>query len=150
MNEMYKRIESLCKSRGMTITSLCRAVGVSRATLSELKSGRTSTLSVVTLDKIASYFGVPVNSLISDQSLSYDELLYLTTKDAGLEKAEKVLSEKIKKPADQKADEHRDPLIEPQFLFALFGGADNITPEMIEEVKRFARYVKQEKEKQEK
>ena len=95
MNEMYKRIESLCKSRGMTITSLCRAVGVSRATLSELKSGRTSALSVVTLDKIASYFGVPVNSLISDQSLSYDELLYLTTKDAGLEKAEKVLMWKL-------------------------------------------------------
>ena len=35
-------------------------------------------------------------------------------------------------------------------LFALGGNSYNITPEMMEDVKRFARYVKQEKEKQEK
>lgn len=78
MSEMYKRIEELCKKRGVNITQMCKEAGVARAPLTELKMGRTAILSARNADKIASYFDVSVGYLLG--------------------------KEDIKKPADQKAD----------------------------------------------
>lgn len=47
----------------------------------------------------------------------------------------------------KKATPPRDPLQDREVLFALFGGADDITPEMMEDVKAFARFVRQQKAK---
>ena len=60
MNEMYKRIEDLCESRGINITQMCKEAGIARAPLSELKMGRTMALSSLTLGKLSSYFEVPM------------------------------------------------------------------------------------------
>lgn len=64
LNEMYNRIESLCKERGINITRMCKEASVTRALLTELKMGRTETLTAKTLSKIASYFNVSVDYLI--------------------------------------------------------------------------------------
>lgn len=64
MSELYSLIESLCKKHGTNITAMCKSAGVSRAPLTELKMGRTKTLSSSTLSKIASYFGVSVDYLL--------------------------------------------------------------------------------------
>lgn len=61
MSELYKKIESLCKFNGVTVTTMCKESGASRGSLSDLKTGRKQDLSRKTLSKIAYYFNVPVD-----------------------------------------------------------------------------------------
>ena len=67
MSNLYYRIEKLCKSNDMTITSMCKASGASRASLSDLKMGRKQGLSTDTLAKIARVLGVSVSLLIGEK-----------------------------------------------------------------------------------
>lgn len=67
MSELYNLIESLCKTRGTNITTMCKTAGISRAPLTELKMGRTKTLSAATLSKIGAYFGVSVDYLLGNE-----------------------------------------------------------------------------------
>ena len=55
---MYNRIETLCKERNTNITAMCRELDIARSSLSELKQGRTKSLSYEYTSKIADYFGV--------------------------------------------------------------------------------------------
>ena len=147
--KFYDNYIEMCNKIGKTPSAVALEIGLSKPTVNRWKNGSLPT--DATLRKIAAYFGVQPDQMLGEMAL--EDLTLLISERNGLitpEQAELMKGEEKEKPADQKADEHRDPLIEPQFLFALFGGADNITPVMIEDVKRFARYVKQEKEKQEK
>lgn len=63
MPELYERIESLCKKRGINVTTLCSDCNISRASLSDFKSGRKKTLSAKTLMAIADYFDVSIDFL---------------------------------------------------------------------------------------
>lgn len=65
MSVLYKRIEELCREHGETITTMCKASGASRASLSDLKVGRKQSLSAETLSKIAAHFNVSVDYLLS-------------------------------------------------------------------------------------
>lgn len=67
MSALYYRIEKLCKSNGMTITSMCKESGASRASLSDLKVGRKQGLSTETLSKIARVLGCSVGLLIGEK-----------------------------------------------------------------------------------
>ena len=104
MNETYSRIEALCRSRGMNITEMCKKCSIPRASLTDFKMGRNKSLSASTLQKIAEYFSVSVEYLLSGETVSADEI---------------------------------------NLKVALFGGEDGITDEMLEEVKRFAAFVKE-------
>ena len=64
MDTLYERIAALCRVNGMNITSMCKESGISRASLSDLKSGRNKTLKPDTLDKIADYFDTTVDYLL--------------------------------------------------------------------------------------
>lgn len=66
MGNMHARIVALCKERGVNITQMCREAGVPRATLSELKMGRTISLSPKNMNKLAIYFGIPMDQLMND------------------------------------------------------------------------------------
>ncbi len=55
---MYKKIEALCKEHNTNVTAMCKDLGITRAALSELKSGRTKSLSADKLFKIAEHFNV--------------------------------------------------------------------------------------------
>ncbi len=55
---MYEKILQLCNEKGIKPAGLCKAAGIPKSTLSELKQGRTKTLSTQTLSKIAQYFNV--------------------------------------------------------------------------------------------
>lgn len=67
MNEMYNRIEELCKKKKISITKMCHEAGVSRAPLTELKMGRTQKLSAENLDRIANYLGVTSSYLLGTE-----------------------------------------------------------------------------------
>lgn len=58
---MYEKIQELCDEKGIKIASLCRDAGIPKSTISELKQGRTKTLSTQNLSKIAQYFGVSLD-----------------------------------------------------------------------------------------
>ena len=64
MSEMYDRIERLCKERGVNMTAMCRAAGIPRSNLSDLKYGRTTALATVNLDRIAKFFEVSMDYLL--------------------------------------------------------------------------------------
>ena len=67
MGNMHARIVALCKEKGVNITQMCREAGIPRATLSELKMGRTLALSAKNMEKLASYFGTTMDQLMRDQ-----------------------------------------------------------------------------------
>lgn len=104
MNEIYSRIEALCKSHSMNITEMCKKCSIPRASLTDFKMGRIKSLSASTLQKIAEYFSVSVEYLLSGEAPSPDSF---------------------------------------NLKMALFGGEGGITDEMLEEVMRFAAYVKE-------
>lgn len=64
---LYNRIASLCKERGVSVTTMCKDSGASRASLSDLKVGRKQGLSAETLSKISTYFGVSVDFLLGKE-----------------------------------------------------------------------------------
>lgn len=66
MDSLYDKIAALCNERGISITTMCKESGVSRAPLSDLKMGRSKTLASATLSKIAAYFGVSVDYLLGN------------------------------------------------------------------------------------
>ena len=68
MADLYNRIDALCKERNITITTMCKDAGVSRASLSDLKMGRNQNLSAETLSKIALHFGVSVDYLLGKEN----------------------------------------------------------------------------------
>jgi transcriptional regulator with XRE-family HTH domain len=58
---MYEKIQYLCDEKNIKLAHLCKEANVPKSTLSELKQGRTKTLSTQTLSKIANYFGVSLD-----------------------------------------------------------------------------------------
>lgn len=64
---MYNRIALLCDKKQTNVTALCKEVGISRSLFTELKSGRTKTISFEKAKKIADYFGVTVDYLITGE-----------------------------------------------------------------------------------
>lgn len=104
MNEVYARIEALCKSRSMNITEMCKICSIPRASMTDFKMGRNKTLSAATLKKIAEFFSCSVEYLLTGEIPTPDE---------------------------------------QSLKVALFGGAEDVTNEMWDEVKRYALYVKE-------
>ena len=123
MEDLYKRIENLCNNRGVTITTMCKESGASRASLTDLKKGRKQGLSAETLAKISAYFSVSIDYLLTGEE----------TKKAPTDEGERTVSD-------------------DDIKFALFGGDGEITDAMYDEVKRFAQMVKlrEEAEKEKK
>lgn len=66
MSELYNKIEQMCKEKGINVSQMCRETGINRSTLSELRVGRSKSLSAKNAQKIAAFFGVPVSVLVDD------------------------------------------------------------------------------------
>lgn len=105
MNELYAKITALCEERGISRFQMCKDTGISPGTLTDLKMGRQTGISVPKAQKIADYFAISVDELTG------------------------------------RTEDEIDP--EERLKFALFGGEGEITDEMYEEVKEFARFVKE-------
>lgn len=74
MSDLYKKIAELCKIRGVTITSMCNDTGISRSLISELKAGRSKSVSSTTLEKIADYFSVSTDYVLGKTGIGTTEL----------------------------------------------------------------------------
>lgn len=65
MSDLYSNIHALCEKEGIKDGTLCGNIGIRRSFLSELKAGRTKSLSTEVLSKIAAYFNVSVDYLLT-------------------------------------------------------------------------------------
>ena len=63
MCTLYERINALCKAKGVSGSRMCLDLGLSKSTMSDLKSGRIKGISVPTAQKSAGYFGITVDEL---------------------------------------------------------------------------------------
>ena len=79
MSNLYSKIAELCESNGINITAMCKLSNIPRSNLSELKQGNVKTLSVPTLRKIADYFEVTFEYLLSNQTSSEMEVEPMST-----------------------------------------------------------------------
>lgn len=68
--DLYDRIVSLCQAHQVRPGKMCGDLGLSRGLMTDLKMGRKKMLSAETLSKIASYFGVSVDSLLNEDALT--------------------------------------------------------------------------------
>lgn len=67
MSILYDRIHALCVSKSVKDGTMCREAGLPRSTLQELKMGRTESMSLKNLQKIADYFGISVSELTGEE-----------------------------------------------------------------------------------
>lgn len=67
MSVLYDRIHALCDAKGVKDGTMCRESGVARSTFQELKMGRTESLSLKNLHKIADYFGISISELTGEE-----------------------------------------------------------------------------------
>lgn len=73
MGTLYERISDLCKSNGVSRSKMCLDLGLSKSTMSDMKSGRTKGVSMPTAQKIAGYFGITVDELYGREPLINEE-----------------------------------------------------------------------------
>ena len=62
---MYEKYKEIRDSRGLTDYAVSKATGISKGTLSDWKAGRYEP-KLVTMLKIAGFFGVDINLLLPD------------------------------------------------------------------------------------
>lgn len=74
MSELYARIDELCKQNSISLNTLCVSTGISRSMLSELKAGRSKSISSDNLAKIADYFKVSTDYLLGKINSESEEL----------------------------------------------------------------------------
>ncbi|MBR5515420.1 MAG: helix-turn-helix transcriptional regulator [Clostridia bacterium] len=63
----YDRIKELCMKRGMTISKLALELGVSKSTFTWIKNYPERKISTATAQKIADYFDISVDYLITGE-----------------------------------------------------------------------------------
>ena len=113
MFNLYKRIEDLCDTRGITVAQMSRDIGIHRNVMPRLKSDPSKKLSYDTLSKLSDYFNIPLDYF----------------RDLG-----EINSSDI--PPEPPVSKH-------QILFALFGDvADEITDAEYAEVQRYCDMVR--------
>ena len=74
MATLYDTIVEMCRINEINITTMCKESGASRSSLTDLKKGRSATLTADTLDKLARYFRVTIDFLLDDDDDKYDRL----------------------------------------------------------------------------
>lgn len=67
MCTLYDKIQHLCKENGITGARMCSDLGISKSTVTDLKSGRKKGVTALTAQKIASYFNVTVGYLLGEE-----------------------------------------------------------------------------------
>ena len=67
MCDLYERIKELCTIKKVSGSRMCLDLGLSKSTMSDLKTGRIKSLSLSTTQKIAAYFDVSVGYLLGEE-----------------------------------------------------------------------------------
>lgn len=120
MYSLYKTIKDLCDANGISIAKMSRDINIHRNVMGNLKAGRTKSLALETLEKIASYFNVPLTYLLDVGDIDEKDIPPVQTMD------------------------------DDMLMFALWKNPSNMTKEDLNRVRSFAHYLEQERQKGEK
>ena len=93
----YEIIKQLCDEHGIALTALEKELGFGRGSLGKLKSGGTS---AKRLQKIADYFGVPINYLMSGEASVKISNLISTKDERDIAKDMENIRQKLMSGAD--------------------------------------------------
>lgn len=66
MSDLYNILARLCKERGISGYRMCKDVGIQPSVMTDLKKGRRSSMKAETITKIATYFGISVESIMGE------------------------------------------------------------------------------------
>ncbi len=102
MCTLHSRIIALCKERGISGSRMCLDLGMSKSTLSDLKSGRKKSFTAETAHKIASYLNVSVAYLLGEEENSTKK--EQPTEYDGLSKNRKALIDFAMSISEDKAE----------------------------------------------
>lgn len=91
MSDLYSNIHALCEKEGIKDGTLCSNIGIRRSFISELKAGRTKSLSTEVLSKIAAYFNVSVDYLLTGNQKENPPQQPQSEVDAALERIRRKL-----------------------------------------------------------
>jgi transcriptional regulator with XRE-family HTH domain len=91
MSDLYSNIHALCEKEGIKDGTLCANIGIRRSFLSELKAGRTKSLSAEVLSKIAAYFNVSVDYLLTGEQKENPSKQPQSEVDAAVERIRRKL-----------------------------------------------------------
>lgn len=80
---MYEIFEKLCKANGVTAYKVCKATGLTTATISNWKAGR-YTPKQEKMQKIADFFNVSLEYLMTGKEKDGDEKYYLNEETAAM------------------------------------------------------------------
>lgn len=72
---LYKKIQKICDSKGLTVSGLEKDLGFSNSTIRKWKN---SSPSIENLKKVADYFGITVDELISEETGDDTPRVHLT------------------------------------------------------------------------
>lgn len=91
MSALFCNIHALCEKEGIKDGTLCANIGIRRSFLSELKAGRTKSLSAEVLSKIAAYFNVSVDYLLTGEQKENPSKQPQSEVDAAVERIRRKL-----------------------------------------------------------
>lgn len=128
------RIKTVRIEAGLTQQQLAKRLGIPYQSIGQWERGMRNP-KIETLQAIADAIGVSLDYLLGNVS---DPFFVLDT-----EKIKADINSYENDPAPSQPA--RPEVTDDDIKFALFGGAGEITDEMFEEVKRFARFLKQER-----
>lgn len=144
-----ERIKAIRKQSGLSQIELAEKAGIAVNSLRLYEAGkREPKIDAVT--KLAEALGVTKQELLgwSREPTPLDEAIleFYPGYDLTKETIPEYLARKEKEKKTEPSQPAKPEVTEEDIKFALFGGAGEITDEMFEEVKRFAKFVRQQHE----
>ena len=111
----YDRFLELCAEKGVRPTNACVEAGLSRGLAAKWKAEKTKKPSTDALEKISKYFGKSIDEILADG------------------KGEKSFPE------------DRHAISDDDIMFALWGNSDDVDKEDLDDVKRYATFIRERK-----
>lgn len=104
MCTLYERIQDLCQKNGISASRMCLNLGISKSTMSDMKSGRKNGVSTQTAQKIASYFGVSVGYLLGEEDAPDQPKPTGSLDLSNITEAQRMVIEAVLKMPEQKLE----------------------------------------------
>lgn len=161
----YDIFKQLCEEKGITPTKASTEIGFSKGSVSYWKKkymqGEDAKPDSYTAAKIADYFGVSIDYLLgrTDDPIDYDTngdvlaeipLTYVEAAGGDMKKARAIMlaADRDEQRETQRRSSilHRFSAQDAELIFALWGDTEDIDEKDLEDVKRFAAFIKERKQ----
>lgn len=161
----YDIFKRLCEERGITPTKASQEIGFSKGSVSywkkQYQAGKDAKPDSYTAAKIADFFGVSVDYLLgrTDDPIDYDTdgdalaeipLAYVEAAGGDMKKARAIMlaaeRDAQKEAAIRSGEKRGFSTKDSELIFALWGDTDEIDKKDLEDVKRFAAFIKERKQ----